>query len=120
MQNVVTKRFNGEKTTKTIFEELLVSDLPPQEKSVDRLVDEGLVVMAGGGEPTAHTLAVMSFHLINNPDILTKLKAELAEAMPDPTQILSCTRLEQLPYLVSDGTPRELNRLANSVARRHF
>jgi cytochrome P450 len=96
---VLEKRYQNEKPTKTIFEELLTSDLPPQEKSIERLVDEGLVVMAGGGEPTAQTLAVMSFHLLNNPSILAKLKSELAEAMPDPSETLPLSRLEQLPYL---------------------
>ena len=56
--------------------------------------------MGGGGEPTAQTLAVLTFHVLNNPDVLAKLKAELVKAMPDANQILPCSGLEQLPYLV--------------------
>ncbi|KAI9706195.1 MAG: hypothetical protein M1820_004956 [Bogoriella megaspora] len=99
VQKMLSQRDDEEKSNKTIFGEMMVSNLPPSEKSIDRLVDEGLVVMAGGGEPTAQTLAVLSFHLISDPNILAQLKAELKQAMPDASQILSCSRLEQLPYL---------------------
>lgn len=102
VKGVLARSGNNDKATRTIFAELLTSDLPLHEKSLDRLADEGLVIMAGGGEPTAQTLAVLSFHVLNNPKVLLKLRAELYEAMPDPSQLLPCSKLERLPYLVSN------------------
>ena len=95
---------NGQTDTKqsantTIFEELLNSDLPPEEKTLQRLQDEGQTVVAAGQVTTAYYLKTTAFHLIANPDILAKLKAELEEAMPNPDKIPPQSELEQLPYL---------------------
>jgi cytochrome P450 len=78
---------------------LLQSDLPPHEKTIERLADEGQTVVGAGQVTTAHYLKMTSFHLIANPDILAKLKAELAEAMPNPDVLAPQSQLEQLPYL---------------------
>jgi len=102
---VLVQERNSEKvntnTHKTIFEELRESTLPPQEKTIDRLMDEGLILIGAGGETTAQTLAVLTFHLLNNPDKLEKLRKELVKAMPDRNVLLPWQKLEQLPYLVS-------------------
>ena len=85
---------------KTIFEELRDSDLPPQEKTIERLMDEGFILIGAGGETTAQTLAVVTFHLLNNPETMLELRAELDKIMPDPESSVSWQTLEQLPYLV--------------------
>ncbi|KAK5142179.1 hypothetical protein LTR04_002316, partial [Oleoguttula sp. CCFEE 6159] len=90
---------SSEKMHKTIFEELRDSNLPPQEKTIERLMDEGFILIGAGGETTAQTLAVLTYHLLNNPPILKKLRAELIEAMPEPDTPVSWQKLEQLPYL---------------------
>ena len=100
----ISKLIDGRTDTKqsantTIFEELLNSDLPPHEKTMQRLADEGQTVVGAGQVTTAHYLKMTSFHLIANPDILAKLKAELADAMPDPNVLAPQSKLEQLPYL---------------------
>jgi cytochrome P450 len=90
----------------TIFHELLDSSLPPAEKSLNRLVDEGETVVAAGTITTQHVLKATSFHLLANPDMLRKLKAELISAMPYPENLASLQQLERLPYLsavVSEG-----------------
>ena len=91
--------YTKQSSNTTIFEELLNSDLPANEKTLGRLVDEGQTVVGAGQVTTAHYLKMTSFHLIANPDILAKLKAELAEAMPDPAILAPQAQLEQLPYL---------------------
>ncbi|KAF1999717.1 cytochrome P450 [Amniculicola lignicola CBS 123094] len=91
----------GEKSTehRTIFEELRDSKLPPEERTVARLVDEAAIVVGAGSHTTAHTLAMMTYHLLNTPASLEKLLADLDSAMPDPNICLSWQELEQLPYL---------------------
>lgn len=101
----------------TIFHELLESDLPPQEKSVDRLADEAQLMIGAGLETTAWALTVTSFHLINNPVILKKLRAELEAAIPKPTSELDSLSLEQLPYL--SACIREGIRLSYGVSARN-
>ena len=85
---------------KTIFEELRDSDLPPQEKTIERLMDEGFILVGAGGETTAQTLTVLTFHLLNNHEILLELRAELDSIMPDPESSVPWQTLEQLPLLV--------------------
>ncbi|KAL9582650.1 MAG: hypothetical protein Q9212_003172 [Teloschistes hypoglaucus] len=58
----------------TIFHDLLNSNLPDKEKSVDRIVNQG---------------------------IRLKLYDELKGAMPDPNGVLPLQQLEQLPYLTA-------------------
>lgn len=96
----MTRKHDPNRLYRTIFEELRDSTLPPQEKSVERLMDEGFILIGAGGETTAQTLAVLTFHLLNNPLVLQKLQTELDTAMPDPSRPMSWQQLEQLPYLV--------------------
>ena len=86
---------------KTILEVLRDSDLPPREKEVRRLMEEGTILLGAGAETTAQTLSVLTFHLLDNPSILRRLKAELVQAMPDPDVSLPWHKLEQLSFLVS-------------------
>ena len=90
---------HGSDTHPTLFHEMLKSDLPAAEKSLPRLVDEGQTIIAAGQVTTAHYLKTTSYHLLANPDILRKLKAELASAMPDAASPAPLQKLEQLPYL---------------------
>lgn len=94
------------KNHRTIFAELLESDLPESEKSIDHLTGEAQLILAAGSVTTAHTLAVATYHLLANPEILARVRKELAEVMPqsssDPP---SLQQLESLPYFVSSPTP---------------
>ena len=85
----------------TIFYDILLNDdIRPQEKETDHLQDEAFTIVAGGTITTAHILAATTFHVINNPSILEKLQAELANAMTVNTAI-KWQQLEQLPYLTA-------------------
>ncbi len=86
---------------KTIFEELRDSNLPPDQKAVDRLKEEGFILVLAGGDTSAKVLTTLTYHLLSNPNILRRLKAELVKAMPDPNASLPAIKLEQLPYLVN-------------------
>ena len=63
-------------------------------------MDEGFILIGAGGETTAQTLAVVTFHLLNNPETMLELRAELDKIMPDPKISVPWQTLEQLPYLV--------------------
>ena len=86
---------------KNIFEELYYSNLPPQEKTIDRLNEEGFALILAGGDTSSASLTQLSYHILANPDILKTLKEELRVAMPDTQVPLSWQELEKLPFLVS-------------------
>lgn len=102
------KKIDGDsklETRHTIFHGLLSSTLPESEKGTLRLTDEGLTIIGAGTVTTAHTLAIIFFHLLSEPSILSKLHEELASASRRKT-ILRWDDLANLPYLsaiVSEG-----------------
>lgn len=87
----------------TLFHALLESTLPPEEKAAGRLSQEVFTVIAAGGETTAKTLSTITFHLINNPEKLLKLREELNRLDPDGTA--SLVEYEAMPYLVGFTCP---------------
>ncbi|GCB21809.1 trichodiene oxygenase [Aspergillus awamori] len=80
----------------SIFRDILRSSLPEAEKTDRRLGGEGFSMISAGTETTAWTLTVTSFHLLSQPETLSKLTRELQDA--DASQ-LSWVGLEKLPYL---------------------
>jgi hypothetical protein len=70
---------------------LLDSDLPPKEKSADRLHDEAQTITPAESETTSRVLSVITFHL-------KKLRDELASVPFLGNQSL-LAHLENLPYL---------------------
>ncbi|KAJ4342119.1 hypothetical protein N0V95_007029 [Ascochyta clinopodiicola] len=108
---------NEPKAHLNIFDELLNSDLPPAEKSLERLSQESQLIVGAALDTTAHALNTTLFHLLANPSKLQKLKAELATAMPNPHLHTPLTELESLPYLsacISEGL-----RLSHGVSARN-
>lgn len=83
---------------RTIFHELRDSDLPPSEKTMDRLCDEGQILTGAGSETTAKTLTTATFYLLEHKELFWKLKRELKEVTPEADTWL---KLTQIPYLVS-------------------
>ncbi len=100
----------------TIFHALLNSNLPDQEKTVERLTDEAQVMIGAGQETVAWILTVIICHLLSNPLVLRNLKAELAVAMPDPEIVIPEAALANLPYLT--GVIKEGLRLGYGVSSR--
>ncbi|KAF4636899.1 hypothetical protein G7Y89_g1175 [Cudoniella acicularis] len=87
--------------------------LPPSEKRLLRLEQEGALLVLAGTESPAHSLNIIFYHLLANPAILTKLRAELSTLPQTP---ISWTKLEQLPYL--SAVFEEGNRLSFGVTAR--
>ncbi|KFY41446.1 hypothetical protein V494_02993, partial [Pseudogymnoascus sp. VKM F-4513 (FW-928)] len=98
--SIGTKDFRGSDHD-TIFDEMLASKLPPSELSSDRLTQEAIALTTAGVETVKATITFAIFHTLNNPSIGARLKAELTEAIPDPTIIPPWVDLEKLPYLTA-------------------
>ena len=85
----------------TIFIDILTNDkIRPQEKETAFLMDEAQNVVGAGTVTTAHILSVITFHLLDNPEVLSKLQSELRAVMPDSESQPKWHQLERLPYLV--------------------
>jgi|SRR6266699_1424576 len=82
-----------------VFHDILASNLPAEELSLSRLTDEAISLNGAAMETTKWTLTVAVFHILDQPAVQARLKAELAEAMPDPGTILPWVELEKLPYM---------------------
>ncbi|KAJ9363700.1 hypothetical protein DTO280E4_2290 [Paecilomyces variotii] len=96
-----------------VYESILVNEsLPPQERTLTRLEQEGALLALAGTESPALSLSIIFYHLLSNPSILTRLRAEL-ETVPINA---SWSQLEKLPYLIA--VIEEGNRLSFGVTAR--
>ncbi|KAJ4179516.1 hypothetical protein NW755_012425 [Fusarium falciforme] len=84
---------------KTIFHEILRSDIPSSEKETPRLADEAMVLVIAGSETTASTLAAITYHLLADPSLMARLRVELERVMPDVNEIPDPSTLNRLPFL---------------------
>jgi cytochrome P450 len=116
-----TEKEVSEASHRSIFHELRDSTLPPEEKTIDRLCDEGQILTGAGTETTAATLYHLTFYLLSDKTILDTLRTELRTVMPTPQSPIFVTKLEQLPYLsaviaeglrISIGVTARLPRIA--------
>ncbi|KIW31219.1 uncharacterized protein PV07_02885 [Cladophialophora immunda] len=100
----------------TIFHAILQGDLPENEKSPDRLWQDGQVVVIAGTLTTAAALSEITYHLLRQPGELKALKDELTDAMLDPVALPDMAKLEQLPYLTA--VIKEGLRLSSGISTR--
>jgi cytochrome P450 len=100
---------------------LINSDIPAEEKSLDRLVHEGIILIGAGTVTTAHVLSTVAYHILANPEILQTLQKELQKALPvnsQPSPQALLIQLEHLPYL--SAIIKEGFRLTHAIAHRNF
>jgi cytochrome P450 len=110
---IASKRRLGPVGKASVYDSVLDSPvLPPLEKSLLRLEQEGALLVLAGTESPAKSLNIIFYHLFTNPSILSKLRTELSE-LPTPA---SWVQLEQLPYL--SAVIEEGNRLSFGVTAR--
>ena len=83
----------------TVFHGIYQSSLPIEEKSLNRLSQEGLVMIVAGSESTSRTLMLATYYLLSAPHVMEQLKKEILEAMPDPMTVPPVKVLESLPWL---------------------
>lgn len=89
---------NPERIKSTIFEGVLGSKLPDEEKTNARLAHEAQLVVFAGQGTTAYTLSAAIYQLLAHPDELAKVKAELAGVATDDGGVPSYSQVEHLPY----------------------
>ena len=105
INTIIEARDRGEKVSvdkfgrATLFHDIVNSDLPPEERGVERLAQEAQATIGAGAETVSKTLAWTTYHLLANPDKLAKMKAELNRLDPDCKA--KFVDLEQMPYLTS-------------------
>lgn len=103
----ISNNSSGSKAYGTVFQALLDSDLPIEEKSADRLQDEAQTLVGAGSETTAKTLTIVTFYLLQNRTLLETLRQELStvdlKSSDSAQDVLS--EVERLPYIVS-GPPK--------------
>lgn len=58
-----------------------------------------MILLVAGSETTASTMSAIMYHMLADPDLLSRLKAELETAMPDPNQFPDASKLDGLPFL---------------------
>lgn len=91
----------------SIIDALLDSDLPERELANKRLQIEAEIIVIAGTGTTAWSLASATFHLLDNPLVLQRLRRALEDAILDVSAGFSLTQVEQIPYLVSPSSPNE-------------
>lgn len=84
-----------------VLYEIRDSDLPPEEKSLSRMTHEAQTLVGAGTETSGYALGLITFYILQNPDVLRRLKDELNSVDQGPNEILEYRRLRELPYLVS-------------------
>ncbi|KAG9679113.1 hypothetical protein KCU99_g8644, partial [Aureobasidium melanogenum] len=88
-----------EKTKPKIsFHAIDQSQLVEDEKNFPRMYQEGLGVLFAGSETGSRLLAHTMFHLLNNPDILEKVKVEIAGVSESSNDCPEAKILESLPW----------------------
>ncbi|KAJ8124653.1 hypothetical protein O1611_g8987 [Lasiodiplodia mahajangana] len=101
---------NPERIKSTIFEGIINSSLPDEDKTDARLAAEAQLVVFAGEGTTAHTLTAATYELLAHPEDLQKVREELAQAIPDANETPSFSQVDSLPYL---------NAVINEVIRLH-
>jgi len=101
---------------RTIFYEIMNSDLADREKSDERLWQDGQTMVIAGTLTTAWSLCIAAYYLLSQPETLRALKTELATVLQGPASRVPIDRLQQLPYLT--GCVQECIRLGYGVSTR--
>lgn len=108
----------NEDTPRTIVHEIVHSKLPPAEKALPRVLNEVQTIVGAGLETVSSVMRLMLYHVFSNPEILQRVRAELAAvstASPSGDAMV-LRELEQQPYMTS--VIREALRLSPAIGTR--
>jgi len=84
----------------TVFDQILSSHLPPEEKSLNRLKQDAQMLIVASTLSTSWSITVAAYELLAHPCCLRLLKLELATAFPaGPDSMHDLAILQHLPYL---------------------
>ncbi|PYH92277.1 cytochrome P450 [Aspergillus ellipticus CBS 707.79] len=102
-------------TEPMLMQELVSRAATTPDITEDRVLHEYITMVAAGTETTAHAMTVCTFHILNDAQIVEKLRAELEERFPGNTE-MNLQTLERLPYLT--GIVYEGLRLSYGLSHR--
>lgn len=100
MKSLNSSRETSAKSKSVIISALTDPSVPPEEKTVGRLLDEGETIIFAGIDTTARTLAIAMFHLLTDKRHLQKLRQELKLVSKPDGQAWTTAELEALPFMV--------------------
>lgn len=98
------------------FRTLLGSDLPEYDKCVSRLMEDADIISKGATITTTGALALATYYILSDQQVLKTLTGELAYAIPESTRPLPPVGLEKLEYLTA--TTMETLRISHGVLHR--
>ncbi|KAM5430386.1 hypothetical protein McanMca71_005682 [Microsporum canis] len=104
------------KVKDTIVYAITHSDLPPADKTFDRIFEELATITGAGFETISNTLRLILYHVYTNDTILQRLREEINKASTTSSKPVALKQLEKLPYLTAVLT--EGLRLSPGVATR--
>lgn len=87
-------------TTTNVFQTILHSDRPASEKSHMHLTHQGLELISAGGETVSRVLSAATFHILDNPSVLDRMRAEI-DPLFVSKDVVTVKDLEALPYLTA-------------------
>jgi cytochrome P450 len=111
-----------------IFDSMLDAEVPDSEKTVERLAMEAQLLVLAGMLTTAHTLMTIVYHVLANPEVLTRLMDELSNVSAGSIEAVPLSALEKLPYLtaviyeglrVGYGVPHRLQRVSPDMSLQY-
>jgi cytochrome P450 len=81
---------------------MVTSDMPPAEKSTERLTQEAMVFFAAGSFTVWNNMVAISYYLLESPALKFRLQDELKDVMSEyPERIPHRSELEKIPYLAA-------------------
>ena len=95
---------------------MIKSDLSPEQKSFPRILAECRSIILAGQETTATVLTSVTYHVLSNPEILSRLLGELTDARNAKGGKLEYQDIRHLPYLTA--VINEALRTSNAVSGR--
>lgn len=108
------KPLDDEEKAKTVFRGILQSNLPDEEKSLRRMMDEAFVLIVAGGETTARVITVIFAHLLQDKALYNRLREVLSKVCGDglpPSRVLA--EIPLVKAVAQEGT-----RIASPVTNR--
>ncbi|KAF3062236.1 Trichodiene oxygenase [Daldinia childiae] len=115
IQNIRTEIDSGIiRDRPTVFGSLL--RLEPEQRKHLNFTDEAALITNAASGTTTWALTVITYHILNKPEILANLTQELNKIVDDPQHLPPLSLLESLPYLA--GVIQEGLRLSYGAAGR--
>jgi hypothetical protein len=85
-----------------IFEALLAPADGYEVPTPEQIKDESYAVLNTASDTTGNAMTVAAYNTVINAEIYGKLTAELKASFPNPDEKLEYSKLEKLPYLVTE------------------